>query len=163
MSAARRTARAAGLTLIELLLGLALTALLLVAVNAMLQVSTAAGAVAARQLDLQEQAQFALRRIATAIERTPASALSAKSDDATSGDWLAPVLFDLRPGAAAGTQALCETSGGTTRVLAEPAAGFAVTSVASLEGRTVVTVALTLAKNGEAAAAQVSARLGGAL
>lgn len=163
MSGARRHARAAGLTLVELLLGLALTALLLVAVNAMLQVSTAAGTVAARQLDLQEQAQFAVRRITAAIEHTPAAALSAKSDNASSGDWLAPTLFDLRAGTTAGTLALCETTGGITRILAEPATSLAVTAPPAGEGRTVVTVALALEKNGAVAGAQVSARLGAML
>lgn len=155
--------RARGMTLIELLIGLALTALLLVALNSMLQVSTAAAAVAAEQLDLQEQAQFAARRIVRRIERTPGTLLAPKSDNASSGDWLAPSLFDLRPGSAVGTLAISETIGSATYVLAEPATSLVITSEPTGAARPVVTVALTLAKGTASASAVVSARLGGAL
>lgn len=151
------------MTLVEVLLGLALTALLLVALNAMLQVSTAAGAAASQQLDLQEQAQFAARRIVRRIESTPGTVLSPKSDVASSGDWLAPALFDLRAGSAAGTLALVETLDGATRVLAEPASSLSITAAPAGGGRAVVTVALALEKGNASASAVVSARLGGAL
>lgn len=153
----KRPSRVAGLSLIELLVGLALTAMLMVAMTSMLQVSSAAGAVSAAQLDLQEQARFAVRRIAQRIEQTAPAMLAPKAADDSSGDWLSPALYDLRGGA------LCETIGGVTSVLADNAASLSITSAPVGAGRSVVTVAFTLASGNAAAAAAVSVRLGAAL
>ena len=158
----RRLSHAAGLTLIELLVGLALTAMVLVAMTSMLQVSSASSAASAEQLDLQEQAQFAMRRIVQRIEQTPAALLAPKSND-TSGSWLSPALYDLRGGS------LSETIGGTTSVLAENATSLSITSAPVNLGHPVVTVAFTLNKlNASArivatASVAVSVRLGAAL
>jgi Tfp pilus assembly protein PilW len=152
-----------GLTLIELLVGLALTTMLLVAMTSMLQVSTAAGAASSAQLDLQEQAQFAVRRIARRIEQTPAAMLADKSDAASSANWLAPALFDLRKGTAPGTLALTETIGPVSTILAEPVGAFAITAAPVAAGRSVVTVALTLTSGDASASATVSVRLGALL
>jgi Tfp pilus assembly protein PilW len=159
--------RRAGMTLVELLVGLALTVLLLRSVTALLRVNTAAAGSAAEQLDLQEQAQFAVRRIARRIDQTPATMLAPKGNDATSAGWLAPALYDLRNGTAPGTLALCETLAGsgvtTTRVLAEPATSLVITSAPVSVGRTLVTVSLTLVRGNASAGAAVTVRLGGAL
>lgn len=149
--------RAAGLTLIELLIGLALTAMLMVAMTSMLQVSTAAGAVSAEQLDLQEQARFAVRRIAQRIEQTPEAVLPDKSDDTNSGTWLMPALYDLRAGA------LSETIGSVTSVLADNATSLRITTAPVAAGRSVVTVAFALKKGNAVASATVSVRVGAAL
>ena len=156
-----------GMTLVELLVGLALTVLLLQSVTALLRVHGAAAGATSEQLDLQEQAQFAVRRIAARIDRTPAAMLATKGNDASSAGWLAPALYDLRNGTAPGTLALSETitEAGvtTTRVLAEPATSLSITSAPVSAGRTLVTVALTLARGNASASAAVKVRLGGAL
>jgi Tfp pilus assembly protein FimT len=152
-----------GMTLVELVLGMALTAMLLVAMTSMLQASSAAGAVSGAQLDLQEQAQFAVRRIASRIELTPASILPAKPDDSSSAGWLAPALYDLRPGTNPTTLALTETIGPVSTVLAEPVTTFSITSAPVSAGRSVVKVALTLDAGNASASAAVSVRLGALL
>lgn len=155
--------RADGLTLIELLVGLALTAMLLIPMTSMLQVSNAAGAASSVQLDLQEQAQFAVRRIVRRIEQTPPAILPDKPDNTSSALWLAPALFDLRPGSAPGTLALTETIGQVSTVLAEPVGVFAITAAPVVAGRPVVNVALTLKNGAASASASVSVRLGALL
>ena len=152
-----------GLTLIEVLVGLALTTMLLVAMTSMLQVSTAAGAASSAQLELQEQAQFAVRRIARRIEQTPPAMLADKADAASSANWLAPALFDLRTGTAPNTLALTETIGPASTILAEPVGAFAITAVPVVAGRSVVNVALTLTSGSASASASVSVRLGALL
>ena len=163
----RKARRQAGMTLVELLVGLALTVLLLVSVTALLRVNTAAAGASSEQLDLQEQAQFAVRRIARRIDQTPAAMLAPKGNDASSADWLAPALYDLRSGTTPGTLALSETitepGRTTTRVLAEPATSLAITSAPVSAGRTLVTVSLTLVRGNASASAAVTTRLGGAL
>jgi Tfp pilus assembly protein PilW len=155
------------MTLVELLVGLALTVLLLRSVTVLLRVHAAAAGSASEQLDLQEQAQFAVRRIARRIDQTPAALLAPKGNDATSAGWLAPALYDLRNGTAPGTLALSETmtEAGltTTRVLAEPATSLSITSAPVSVGRTLVTVSLTLVRGNASASAAVTARLGGGL
>lgn len=163
--------RERGLTLIELLIGLALTAMLLLATTSMLQVSSAAGTASKEQLDVQEQLQFAMRRMVQRIETTPSTLLAAKAADNSSGAWLAPALFDLRAGTDSNSLALSETIGGVTTVLAEPVTSFSITSEPVAAGRTVVKVALTVSRPKAAndatviatASAAVSVRLGAQL
>lgn len=152
-----------GLTLIELLVGLALTAMLLVPMVAMLRVSGAASAASAEQLDLQEQLQFAMRRMVRRIETTPAALLAAKGSDSSSDTWLAPALFKVQTDPVTGAQSLTETIGGVSTVLAAPVTGFAMTAAQVTAGRTVVNVSLTLDNGNSSASAAASVRLGGLL
>jgi Tfp pilus assembly protein PilV len=150
--------RMAGLSLVELLVALALGALLLMPLVSLLRSSAAASATASAQTDLQLQAQFAMRRMLARVAATPAALLPAKASDSDSGTWLAPALYDLRTGSVAGTLALTETVGGVSSVLAEPVTSL---SISSPEVNTVVVIALTLARNDATVALRESARLGG--
>ncbi|MDB5961857.1 MAG: hypothetical protein JWP59_3151 [Massilia sp.] len=158
-----RPSRMQGLTLVELMLGMALTAMLLFALTSMLQVSSAASSASSEQLDLQEQAQFAVRRIASRIESTPAVNLPDKADDSSSANWLTPAVYDLQPGADPNTKALFETIGPVRTVLAEPVDVFTVTSAPVTAGRNVVDVRLTISAGKSTASAAVSVRLGALL
>lgn len=158
-----RSTRLRGLTLIELLVGLALTSMLLVAAASMLRVSSAASAASNEQLDLQEQAQFAVRRIARRIESTPAAMLADKPDPTSSANWLGPALYDLRPATNSKNRALYETIGPVSTMLAEPVGSFAITSAPVAAGRSVVNVSLTLTNGASSASAAVSVRLGALL
>jgi len=151
-----------GLTLLELLVGLAITALLMGSLVAMLVSASAAGDDGSERRDLQTQAQFALRRMALRIRQTPNALLPPKSDDASSGTWLAPATYDLRSGTVAGTLALTETIAATGKVLAEPVSSFSITSPTVTAGRTLIAVRITLARGNSRASASLVARMGGA-
>lgn len=151
-----------GMTLIELLIGAALMAMLMQATVTLLQTSTAAAARSAIQLDLQGQARFAARRIAQRIAITPVADLAAKASDQSSDVWLAPALYQLEAGSVAGTLRLTETIGSTSRTLAEPVASFKITSTAAA-GVPLVQVDLTMRSDERPVSVAISARLGGAL
>ena len=151
-----------GLTLIELLIGAALMAMLMQATVTLLQASTTAAARSATQLDLQGQARFAVRRIAQRIASTPLADLAPKASDQSSATWLAPALYQLETGSVAGTLRLTETIGVTSRTLAEPVTSFSITSTAA-SGTPLVDVALTMRSDERPVSVSISARLGGAL
>ena len=157
---ARAVAR--GMTLIELMIGLAVIALLMAPLAALLSNSATGGAVTALQLDLQNQAQFAIARIDRQIQASSNTQLSQKTNDASSGSWLAPATYSLAPGTMAGTQGLYETIGGNARLLAEPVSAFSVTSPGSTTGQTLIAVSLTLTRGDAIATVTDVARVGGA-
>lgn len=150
-----------GLTLIELLVGLAISAILMATLAPMLVSTSAASGASAEQQDLQTQAQFALQRIARKIEQTPNALLPQKSDDTSSGTWLLPATYDLRNGTVAGTLALTETDSAGSRVLAEPVSSFSITSPSVTAGQTLIAVSITLAQAKSSAAASLLVRMGG--
>lgn len=157
----RRAGGQAGLTLIELLLALAISTVVLATLASMVRAAAAANAVTMSQLEVQQQARFAVRRILSQVRLAKPGALPAKTDPASSGSWLSPATYDLRAGASAGTLALVETQGGASRVLAEPVTFFSITSPELVAGQTLVEVAVTVGQGDISAGASGSARLGG--
>ncbi len=163
------TPRQHGLTLVEVLLGLAITALLMASLVTMLKNASDASIASAEQLDLQTQAQFAVQRIAMQIQATPNVLLLQKSDDASSFPWLLPATYALQSGSVADTLALTETVvGAAPRVLAEPVSIFSITSAPVTTGQTtLILVSVTLERTNPAnfvkttAAASLSVRMGG--
>jgi prepilin-type N-terminal cleavage/methylation domain-containing protein len=151
--------RQRGLTLIELLLALAMSVLLLSMLASMVRGAGAANTVTMTQLEAQQQAQFAVRRILLQAQLAKIDSLSPKSDPQTSADWLSPALYDLRPGSKAGTLALTETIGGISRVNAEPVTAFSITSPDQATGQSLVSVLVTV---DAMASAGGTARVGGA-
>jgi Tfp pilus assembly protein PilV len=149
-----------GLSLVELLIAVALTAMLLAPLTAILRGGAAASASVGEQTELQSQAQFAMQRMVARVQATPSALLPAKADDTSSGTWLAPALYDLRANAD-GTLALNETIGGVSRVIAEPATSLSITSPPVSTGRTLVVIALTLGGNNVSVSLRETARLGG--
>ena len=155
-----------GVTLIELLIGLAVTAMLMAPLASIFSNTSAAVVIDVEQLDLQTQVQFALQRIERQIRLTPTALLSAKTDATTSGDWLAPITYSLGPGTNPSTQALIETigigAGATSHLLAEPVSSFSISSPSAAAGKTLIAVALTLAGLHATASANNVSRMGGA-
>lgn len=158
-----------GTTLLELLIGLAISAMIMTSLISMMATTSVAGVTYSNQVNLQDQAQFAIQRIALRIRNTPAKKLLAKANDASSGVWLSPATYDLRAGSVSGTLALTETIGAVVRILAEPVTEFSMTSqpvltdLAIPSAQSLITVSLRL-KNGDAdAEATLSTRLGGGL
>jgi prepilin-type N-terminal cleavage/methylation domain-containing protein len=151
----------AGLTLVELLLALAISTVVLATLASMVRSAAAANAVTMSQLEVQQQARFAVRRIVSQVRLAKSGALPSKTDPASSGSWLSPISYDLRAGTSAGTLALVESQGGVNRVIAEPVTYFSITSPDPVAGQTLVEVAVTVGQGEISASASGSARLGG--
>src|SRR5450759_507968 len=80
-----------GLTLMELLIALAIAALLVAPLAAAVLNALKAQSVASDTNDVAQQAQFSMQRMEAAVRRTPASHILAPKAAGTSADWLAPV------------------------------------------------------------------------
>ena len=109
--------REAGISLVELLLGLAITALVMAPLVPMLETASNAARIADDQVALERDADFALERIAARIRATaPAPDVQNKPVD----EWLKPVVYSLilNPGDSAGV--LVEQQGKETYTLTEP-------------------------------------------
>ena len=144
-----------GLSLTELLLGLAIGALLLAPLPSLLQSAGASARVAADQVALEREADFALERIAARIRAT---APAAGRTDKPSSEWFKPVVYSVAEGV------LVEQEGKDSYVLAESVTGFAMSVSSSEAGLPLIKVSLGLAREGGASTTAVAAvRLGSAL
>jgi prepilin-type N-terminal cleavage/methylation domain-containing protein len=141
-----RPGRQRGLTLLELLLALAMGALLMTAVMPMLNGAMAAAADPSTtdQPDLDRQAAFALDRIALAVRATAPTPLVTPTapDRTTSGRWFSPSTFQL-----SGTTLVEKRDGDSVaHVLADSVSSFSIVPLPVTDGRQLVQVDLTLAR-----------------
>jgi len=146
--------RAHGLSLAELLLGLAIGALLLAPLPAMLQNAGAAARMAEDQVALEREADFALERIAARIRATAATP---GLTDKPSSEWLKPAAYSVIDGV------LAEQQGPERYVLAESVSDFGLSVSSSEAGQPLVRVSLGLARGGASTNATATVRLGSAL
>lgn len=145
--------RAQGLSLVELLLGLAIGALVLMPLLPMLQTADAASTVTADQLAIERDADFALERIAARIRATAPSTTLAPNASAT---WLAPVSYVVSNGS------LVERQNNTPDlVLADAVTNFQMTAPTIEAGRPVLQVSLALARGDASITANTTVRMGG--
>jgi hypothetical protein len=143
-----------GVSLVELLLGLAITALVLAPLVPMLQTAAAAARIGSDQLALEQEANFAIARISARIRASAPSQLAgAKSE------WLKPAVYSLNG------STLVEQQGKDMYVVAESVSTFDLAAPASADGQPLVQVSLTLARTegGSTAGTTASAivRMGG--
>lgn len=156
-------ARQRGMTLVELLVGLAITALLLTSMTAMLRSAQAASEVTAAQLELQAQAQFALQRIAIQVGQTPNALLPAKSDDRNSLPWALNAGYTWDSKALTLSETIGTGTSTSTRVLADNVTSFAITSPQIATGQTLITATIVVTAGAASAAASITTRMGGLL
>lgn len=150
----RHTAiREQGISLVELLVGLAITALIMVPLVPMLGTASSASRVAGNQIALEQEADFALERIAARIRLTASSEDLSKPDT----EWLKPAVYTVVEGV------LLEQQGSDTYPLAESVTAFSL-SAAAVDGSTPrITATLSLARDGASTTAVTTVRLGTAL
>ena len=145
--------RQQGLSLAELLLGLALTALIMLPLLPMLQTASAADNAVADQAVLERDADFALNRIAARIRVTdPADMAAGKA----TSEWLKPAVYSVANGV------LVEQQGKDSYVLAESVSGFDMSASSSEAGQPLIKVSLALARDGASTSAVTTVRLGSA-
>ena len=153
-----------GLTLIELLIALAIAALLVVPLGAAVRNALSAQTVASDTNDLAQQARFALQRMEAQVRRTAPHTLAAKAAG-TSADWLAPSAFCLRGGTnlIETTPADVTCSSASAPVIAAGVSAFSVQSYnAGAGAAAVIEIQLTVTgASGQTIALTSRTRLGG--
>lgn len=144
-------ARERGLSLVELLIGLAITALVMAPLVPMLQTASAAASVGQEQIALQRDADFALERIAARIRATPPSAtLTGKP----TSEWLKPAVYVLNNGV------LVEQQGKESYVLAESVTAFELGTPINDSAQPLIKVSLSMARGGNSTSAVATVRMG---
>lgn len=152
----RPGARADGVTLIELLLALAISAIVMVPVLAMLNTSVAAGAHGGTRRTLEQDASFALDRIAAEVRATPQRKLERNLSLNDSDQWFGTVRFSQQ------ADQLLERRDGVDRVLADAVRQFSIKATVVGTDSTLVETTLELARGAELASATSVVRMGGA-
>jgi Tfp pilus assembly protein FimT len=144
-----------GLSLVELLLGLAITAMVMVPLLDMLSNATMAARITGPRYELQRQADFAVQRIAARVSATATRLLPAQ-DSKTSGSWLDPVTYLVSKGAL-----VEQRKNGDEYVLADSVGNFSITAPEVAAGWQLVRVDLTLTLGTTTVSTSTTARLGG--
>jgi len=152
MSASFRL-RQRGLSLVELLLGLAITALVLAPLVPMLRTASAAAAIGADQTAIEREADFALGRIATRIRATAADKVTPLIGSSCDTDETTPVQYKV-------AEKVLKDTEGTGYVLAESVDCITLASTVSSTGQTFVTVSLALARGDASTTATAVVPLG---
>jgi len=152
----------AGLTLIELLLAIAIMALVLASLTDMLQSAGRASALAGEAMTLQREADFALARVANRIATAPAPTSSKWSglDQKINAEKFFVTKFDTVEIFVDGASQLIEAQGAERRVLAESVRTLSISATRSSGGAPLVEVALSLARGDARADATSVVRLG---
>ena len=148
---ARVPVRPAGISLVELLFGLAITALVMAPLGPMLRTATAAASITGDQAALEQETSFALERIAARIRATaPTKELVTKPNT----QWLTPAVYSLSGGT------LTETLDKKAYVVAESVTAFDMTVAAAESDQPLITVSLSLAKGSASTSATAAVRVG---
>lgn len=145
-----------GFTLVELLAGLAIAAILVLPLADMLRTGADSARITRAALDLNGNARFALGRIAAQAAKAGKDANKpvVVGADVAPATWLAPVTYTL-----AGTD-LVEKDAGTTSVIASNVTAFRLTAPEVIDGRPLLVIALTLSAEGNTVARTRTVRIG---
>jgi Tfp pilus assembly protein FimT len=139
--------RERGLSLVELLLGLAIAAMVLAPLVPMLATASAAARIGGDQLAVERDADFALERISARIRATSAAAELTGSSCGPGPKSAAYEVKDVNE-----VKTLIETQGKDKYVLAEYVTCITLTSVSSSSEQPTIQVSLNL-KRGDASTA----------
>lgn len=139
-----------GVSLFELLLGLAITTLVLAPLVPMLRTAADTARIGGSQAALEREADFAVERISDRIRATtPSTQLSANKSD-----WLKPAMYVWTG------STLYEQQAGINYTLAEDVTSFDLAAPVSTGGPPAIQVSLTLARDKLAATAGATVRMG---
>lgn len=146
---------ARGTTLVELLVALAVAAIVLAPLAGLLRTNAAASSVAADRVLLERDADFALVRIAARARATTPALLAPNADTSTSGTWFGTTTFQVSGGK------LVESSGGASNTLADNVTAFSITANTVLTGQQLVLASLSLARGDASTTHSMTVRMGG--
>lgn len=145
--------RERGLSLIELLLALAITAVVLAPLVPMLATASNAARIGGDQLAVEREADFALERIAARI-RAKTTTLAHIIGSSCDQDLATPVLYKVSNGV------LSEKQGEDSHDLASSVSCITFDTLSSSTGQTLVKVSLSLVRNDASTAATAVVPLG---
>ncbi|MDO8208473.1 MAG: prepilin-type N-terminal cleavage/methylation domain-containing protein [Gallionella sp.] len=148
-----------GVTLIELVLAIAIGAILLSGISNLLKIGLDAGASVRNSNELAYQGSFALARITDKARVTTPKILTTPAAN-TSGDWFAPVMYCLNAGNQLIETTTADTACTGTLVIAGNVSAFSATLPAVI-GRPVAQFSLTMSNAGSTQALSSGIRLGG--
>lgn len=149
--------RQGGVTLVELLMALAIAALVLAPLAAMLNSSVLAGTGNADRAALEQDLNFALERVAAAARATPRKVLNPQDTMvADSGGWLDGSRFRVN-----GSGQFIEVRDGVDSVLAGPGVTFGIKARPVGDDATIVEATLRLERGAEVVQGSVAVRMGG--
>ncbi len=159
-----------GVTLIELLIAVALGAILLAALNSLVKLGLDAQAEGRNTNELAYQGRFALERMAARARATAPKVLASPAAN-TTGNWFAPagctgaacVMYCLNAGSQLIETTTADTTCSGSTVIAMNVGAFSATLPAGMgpADRSLAVVSLTLANAGSTLALSSSMRLGG--
>ena len=141
-----------GISLVELMLGLAITALVLAPLVPMIRTASAAARIGGEQVALEQEADFAVERIAARIRATPPAELTGPWTG-----WLLPASYTYTPN----TGMLVEQQQGVSYTLAESVTSFGLAARGSEGGQPMIEVNLTLQRGDAVSSASAIVRMGG--
>jgi prepilin-type N-terminal cleavage/methylation domain-containing protein len=152
-----------GLSLIELLVSIAIASMLAVPIFVAVRSGASAQAVTGAAIDVDQQARFAMQRMAAAIRRTPADTVLGAKAATTTGDWFSPVMFCLNGAGALVETVPADASCTGTAVIASGVSAFSAQTYAAGAGAAkVIEIQLTVsASHGASTALTSRTRLGG--
>lgn len=148
-----------GLTLVELVLGLAVAAVLMIPLAGLFQSASGAGIATRAALDLNGDARFALDRIAQ--RAAAAASVSSGAPVADPNTWLAPLSYKLVGTDLVETDATPKT--GRTGVIASNVGAFRLSAPEVGDGQAMLKIELTLAAQGASVSASRTVRVGAPL
>jgi len=148
-----------GLTLVELLLGLAIAAVLMIPLAGLFQSASGAGIATRAALDLNGDARFALDRIAQRALAAPS--VSSGAPVADPNTWLAPLNYKLVGTDLVETDATPKT--GRASVIAANVSAFRLSAPDVGDGQAMLKIELTLSAQGASLSASRTVRVGAPL
>ncbi len=152
-----------GMSLLELLVAMAIAAVIMVPLAAMVRNALDAQTLTRERNDLAQQARFALRRMAAAVQATPSSRTLAAKAANTTGDWLSPLAYCLNASARLIETTPADAACSGTTVIADHVGAFSVqTYAAGPNAAPVIEIQLTLSATAAGSIALTAhTRLGG--
>lgn len=153
----RSCRRQGGITLVELLIALAICALVIGPLATMLNTSVLAGEQNGKRAQLRQDLRFALERISSAARDTPRKVLTPQATPLVdSGGWFEKSRFRVNA-----NKELIEVRDGVDNVVAESVASFSVSARSVGTDATIVEATLRLAQDAETAQGSIAVRMGG--
>lgn len=145
-----------GLSLIELLLGLAITGLVLAPLVPMLATASNAARITGDKAGLEQEASFVLERVSARIRATPPTTQL----PAATADWLKPAVYVFTPGTNGNPGTLVEQLSGDSHLLAESVTNFQLSAPPNTGGHPLIQVSLSLARGDASTTTVATVRMG---
>jgi prepilin-type N-terminal cleavage/methylation domain-containing protein len=152
--------RQRGLTLVELLLAVVISAIVFAGLESVVTLGLKAQASGRKANDIAYQAGFVLDRLAARIRTSPPKLLTPAAAG-TTGDWLAPVMYCFRPGKKLTETTPADVNCNSGTVIANDVVAFSAQPLSSARPAITFTITFDSSTAPEPVTATFTMRLGG--